>query len=315
MICVFTSWLRDAVHCLAPSSCPGDDGLTRGFFVTHWEILHIWLLRGCQDIFSSGCMPESMCTGLISLIPKGGDTTRMRQWRPITLLSSVYKILAKLISSRLRPFLPDLIHTSQTGFVQDRSSSTPLAILLLDFKKAYDRVDWGFLEGSLSRMGFLQAWIKGVSALYRSASSSVTIGGHVGRRFELSRSVRQGCPLKPYLFLIVAETMSDFIRVHEPALRGLLMPVLDEPELIDQEYADDTLLLLHYTPDVLDTIRYALEVFCVASGARINWDKSYGILAGSHDVPTWGPTHFTWLRPGETCRYLGFQAGLDVSPE
>ncbi|MCO5584856.1 hypothetical protein L7F22_038788 [Adiantum nelumboides] len=46
--------LRDAVHSLAPASCPGDDGLTRGFFVTHWEIMHSWLLRGCQDIFTSG---------------------------------------------------------------------------------------------------------------------------------------------------------------------------------------------------------------------------------------------------------------------
>ncbi|MCO5580302.1 hypothetical protein L7F22_034168 [Adiantum nelumboides] len=72
---------------------------------------------------------------------------------------------------------------------------------------------------------------------------------------------------------------------------------------------------MHYSPDVLDTIRYALEVFCVASGARINWDKSYGILAGLDDVPTWGPGDFTWLRPGETCRYLGFQVGLDVTFE
>ncbi|MCO5602086.1 hypothetical protein L7F22_056214 [Adiantum nelumboides] len=147
-------------------------------------------------------------------------------------------------------------------------------------KQAYDRVDWGFLEGSLIRIGFLQDWIRGVSALYRSTLSSVTIGGHDGRRFDLSRSVRQGCPLAPYLFLFVAEAISDFIRVHQQALRGLLMPVSDEPDLIDQEYADDTLLFLHYTPDVLDMIRYALEMFCVASGARINWDKSYGILAG-----------------------------------
>ncbi|MCO5587760.1 hypothetical protein L7F22_041712 [Adiantum nelumboides] len=196
-----------------------------------------------------------------------------------------------------------------------RASSTPLAILLLDFEKAYDRVDWGFLEGSLIRMSFPQAWIRGVSALYRSASSSVTIGGHVGRRFQLSRSVRQGCSLAPYLFLFVAEAMSDFIRLQQPALGGLLMPVSDEPDLIDQEYADDTLLFLHYTPDVLHMIRYTLEMFCVASGARINWNKSYGILAGSQDVPTWGPADFRWLRPGETCRYLGFQVGLDVSPE
>ncbi|MCO5564155.1 hypothetical protein L7F22_017811 [Adiantum nelumboides] len=217
-------------------------------------------------------------------------------------------------SSRLRPFPPYLIHTSQTGFVQDRcildnlfclhqsmdwarTSSTPLAILLLNFVKAYDRVDWGFLEGSLDRMGFPLAWIRGISALYRSASSSVTIGGHVVCTFQLSRSVRQGCPLAPYLFLLVAETMSGFIRAQQLALGGLLMPVADEPNLIDQEYADETLLFLHYSRDVLDTIQDALEVFCVTSGARINWDKSYGILAGSGDVPIWGPGDFTWLRP------------------
>ncbi|MCO5612219.1 hypothetical protein L7F22_066482 [Adiantum nelumboides] len=93
-----------------------------------------------------------------------------------------------------------------------------------------------------------------------SASSSITIGGHVGRTFQLSRSVRQGCPLAPYLFLFVAETMSDFIRAQQPILRGLLMSVANEPDLIDQEYADDTLLFLHYSPDVLGMIRYALEV-------------------------------------------------------
>ncbi|MCO5598408.1 hypothetical protein L7F22_052503 [Adiantum nelumboides] len=169
----------------------------------------------------------------------------------------------------------------------------PLAVLLLDFEKAYDRVDWGFLEGSLDRMGFPLARIRGVSALYRSASNSVTIGGHVGRTFQLFRSVGQGCPLAPYLFLLLAETISDFIRAHQPALRGLLMPVADELDLIDQKYANDTLLFLHYSIEVLDTIRYALCVFCVASGARINWDKSYGILVGSDDVYTWGPSDFT----------------------
>ncbi|MCO5569111.1 hypothetical protein L7F22_022818 [Adiantum nelumboides] len=239
-----------------------------------------------------------------------------------------------LLPSRewVRAFLKDFSNLRATGFVQDRcildnlfylhqaidwarTSGTPLAIILLDFEKAYDRVDWDFLEGTLDRLGFPLAWIRGVSALYRSASGSVTIGGHVGRTFQLSRSVRQGCPLAPYLFLFVAEMMSDFIRGQQPALRGLLMPMADEPDLIDQEYADDTLLFLHYSPDVLDTIRDALEIFCVASGARINWHKSYGILAGSDDIPTWGPGDFTWLGPSETCRYLGFQVGLDVTSE
>ena len=69
-----------------------------------------------------------------------------------------------------------------------RQSHQPIAIMLLDFEKAYDRVDWDFLEGSMLRMGFPQRWITGVS-LYRSGSAAVTIGGHVGRRFALSRGL------------------------------------------------------------------------------------------------------------------------------
>ncbi|MCO5588390.1 hypothetical protein L7F22_042345 [Adiantum nelumboides] len=131
-------------------------------------------------------MPRLMSSGLISLIPKGGDASTLRQWRPITLMSSVYKILARLITARLRPWLSDLIHLSQTSFVQDRSildnvvtfyetvewvewarqTEQPIVIMLLNFEKAYDKVDWGFLEGTLSKMGFPHAWIRGISTLY-----------------------------------------------------------------------------------------------------------------------------------------------------
>ena len=86
-----------------------------------------------------------------------------------------------------------------------------LAVLLLDFEKAYDRVDWGFLEGSLSRFGFEDQWIRGVAALYRSASSQVLLAGGRGPSFDLSRSVRQGCPLAPFLCLFFAEVMCIYL--------------------------------------------------------------------------------------------------------
>lgn len=108
------SELQTAVSALDASSCPGDDGLTRQFFTEFWDALHVTLLQGLQQIFDSGCMPPSLCSGLIALIPKGGVSTSLRQWRPITLLSSVYKILGRMISARLRPFMPDLIHFSPT---------------------------------------------------------------------------------------------------------------------------------------------------------------------------------------------------------
>ncbi|MCO5580536.1 hypothetical protein L7F22_034404 [Adiantum nelumboides] len=79
------------------------------------------LQEGLQEIFDTGCVPWSMSLGIISLIPKGGDASTMRQSRPITLMSSVYKILARMITARQRPLLLDLIHSSQTGFVQGLS--------------------------------------------------------------------------------------------------------------------------------------------------------------------------------------------------
>ena len=107
-----------------------------------------------------------------------------------------------------------------------------LAILFLDFEKAYDRVDWDFMEGTLVRMGFPNTWIRGVSTLYRNAYSSLLFVGDVGRRFPISRSVRQGCPLAPFLFLLVSETFSihlnsQCVNIRGLVLQGLALPVLN----------------------------------------------------------------------------------------
>ena len=112
-----------------------------------------------QLIVDTGIMPQAFSEGLIYLIPKGaGVSDDIRQWRPITILNTVYKIFAKVLSLRLQPLLGELIHDSQTGFVKERSildniftfwEATALAklcqedvaILLLDFEKAYNHVD------------------------------------------------------------------------------------------------------------------------------------------------------------------------------
>ncbi|MCO5606806.1 hypothetical protein L7F22_060997 [Adiantum nelumboides] len=92
--------------------------------------------------------------------------------------------------------------------------------MLLDFEKAYDKVDWGFLEGTLHRMGFPDAWIRGISALYRSASAAVTI-----------------------------ETMALYLR-GRTQIQGLHMPIDGSLDLVEQEYVDDTMIFCDPLPAI-----------------------------------------------------------------
>ena len=131
--------------------------------------------------------------------------------------------------------LESLIHATQTGFVKERSildniftfseavslvrlQGTPLAVLLLDFEKAFDRVDWCFLEETMLRMGFPESWVWGVAALYRTTHSQVLLARERGEHFSISWLVRQGCPLAPTLFLFFVEAMSSFLVAQETRL-------------------------------------------------------------------------------------------------
>ena len=80
-----------------------------------------------------------------------------------------------------------------------------LVVLLLDFEMAYDRVDWCFLEEVMLQLGFPMAWVVAVRALYKNASSFVYVTGKVDTPFSISRLVRQGCPLAPFIYLLITE--------------------------------------------------------------------------------------------------------------
>jgi hypothetical protein len=102
--------------------------------------------------------------------------------------------------------VPDEMRQVATDFFRDLLSAEALskwqdlAILLVDFEKAYDRVDWGFLEGMLLCFGFSDKWVKGIAALYSSMTSWVLLAGHEGPSFRLTRFVRQGCHLPSFYF-------------------------------------------------------------------------------------------------------------------
>ena len=102
--------------------CPCVDGMRVSWYIEYWDMVGNVLTSAYQQILDHGYMPEEWTESLIYLISKGDDPLHdIRKWRPITPLNVVYKILAKTIAMRVQPFLPQLIHDSRTGFVQERS--------------------------------------------------------------------------------------------------------------------------------------------------------------------------------------------------
>ena len=154
-----------------------------------------------------------------------------------------------------------------TALAQHHKQS--LAILLLDFEKAYDKVDWDFLEAVLLKLGFPCAWIKGVSALYRHASSSVLFSGGYGTLFPISRSVRQGCLLAPFLFILYGEAQSSFLISSTMAIQALALPI-ENSTILDAKFVDDNALYINGDVSNLDRMLNALQTFSDATGASLN---------------------------------------------
>ena len=164
-------------------------------------------------------------------------------------------------------------------------------------------------------MVFSEKWIKAVVAMYTNASSKVILFEGKAHSVRLSRSVRQGCPMAPYLFLFFAEAMSSYLSATSLGIQGLCLPNMSE-ELLDSEFADNTSLYVRGTHDNLTRLQNALEKVCLGLGAKLNWNKTVGFWVSDLPLPNWLPhPNFRWISEGMAVRYLGFQVGINLSPE
>jgi hypothetical protein len=322
----------DAIRALPKGKAPGHDGIPIEFFQELEAEIAPTLLLAYTAMLRAGATSPFINKGIITLIPKSGDRARLNNWRPITLLGSIYMILAKILVNRLRSVLNEVIRPNQTGFVEGRcildnvfmaqeglawaeESNQDLVLLPLDFEKPFDRIEWGFLFKALERLGFEATWVGWVASLYREATSTIRINGDPGPDFQLQRSVRQGCPLAPYLFILATDILMHMLDDPKFGVEGLTLP--RGGLLRDQTFADDTTLYLQGSPSNLDRAQGVLRTFCRASGAKINWPKTAAIWASQRERTwSWGEEEgLKWIPRGEGTRYLGIQVGFHLPTE
>jgi hypothetical protein len=155
--------ISDALFQIGPLKAPGPNGFPGHFFQKNWEVLKQDVVTGVRRFFEFGQMPPGVNDTSIVLILKKEEPELLKDFRPISLCNVIYKVVSKCLVNRLRPLLQDIIAPTQSVLILGRIiTDNALIAYKLNLTKAYDHVDWGYLEGVLRRLGFHSKWINGL---------------------------------------------------------------------------------------------------------------------------------------------------------
>ena len=291
---------------------PGTDGLTSDFYKFFWiDIKHL-VLDSLNYAYEKGELSIDQKRGIITLTPKK-DKPRLliKNWRPISLLNTDYKLLTKCLSGRLQTVLPDIIDHDQTGFLKGRYigenirtisdlieytslKNQPAFILLIDFEKAFDTIRWSYLAKCLKFFNFGDTLINWIQIIYNNIESTVINNGHTSQFFKLSRGIRQGCPISPYLFIIAVEVMAIYIR-QDKDIKGIWV---GNTEIKLSQLADDTSMFVIDIESIKNIIK-CLNKFHEISGLKMNVDKTIAKPIGSLidiDIETLDDIGIVWTK-------------------
>ncbi|KAL9667546.1 hypothetical protein QQ045_001908 [Rhodiola kirilowii] len=256
--------------------------------------------EACFNILNKGVIPPGINETLIVLIPKQRSTTRMEEYRPISLTSVVSKTVAKVIVNRLQQILPDIISPAQSAFVKGRLITDNFLIahetahfikntrhgrkgygsLKLDMSKAYDRVKWRYLKLLLRKFGFEERWVNMIIRYVSSVRYTIRINGKLTQLVVPERGLRQGDPLSPYLFILCSEWLNySLLNLQvDRSIEGIKVS-RGAPSVTHLMFADDCLLLFRVGANTAEALSSLLRNYERISGQAVNYNKSEIVLS------------------------------------
>jgi hypothetical protein len=223
--------VSQALQHMGPLKAPGPDGFWADFYQQNSGTVGDEVCRAISKFISIGVMDLEINATHIVLVPKKPKPTSVSDFRPISLCNVIYKLTSKVLANRLKGVLPFIILANQSVFIPGRLISDNIlaayetlhsmqthhwgkvgyVAVKLDMSKAYNRVEWRFLDEVMRRMGFARKWRELIMQCIQSVNFFVLINGQKTENFQPSRGIRQGDPFSPYLFIICAEAMSNLL--------------------------------------------------------------------------------------------------------
>ncbi|GLU09187.1 hypothetical protein SLE2022_260600 [Rubroshorea leprosula] len=271
---------------------PGPDGFNFNFIKKVWLVIKEDVYAFLAEFHENGKLVKGSNASFLVLIPKKDNPQSLGDYRPISLISSMYKIVSKILANRLSKVLDLVISPNQTAFIGGRhitdgiiitneiiheakQSKKPMLVFKADFEKAYDSINWEFLAEMMNKLGFSTKWRAWIKECLSSATVFAMINGSPTKEFTVSKGLRQGDPLAPFLFLMVAEALNGLISkaTEEGLFKGVSVGE-SELNITHLQFADDSILFYEASAKNVWMIKCILRSFELLSGLKVNFHKS-----------------------------------------
>ena len=303
--------LHEALSGMKRNKVPGLTGLTVEFYLEFWDKIGPMLLKMYEACYECKLLNATARQGLMSLIPKKGkDSRKIKNLRPLTLLSTDYKILVRAMALRMKTVLPHIISDCQMGFMEGRNIAANLRqtvdlithvnatgkraiIVSIDFEKCFDRVSHNSMFKALELFGFRNRFISWIRLFFTQFQVCTQNAGYLLELFNKTRGCNQGCPISPFCYLVCGEIMAQLI-INNPNIKGITM---NNVEFIISQFADDTGLYLEYDECTLQACVNTLTMVEENLGLKVSYDKTCIYRIGSlknSDAKLYTTKEFRW---------------------
>ncbi|XP_010530574.2 PREDICTED: uncharacterized protein LOC104807150 isoform X3 [Tarenaya hassleriana] len=290
--------IRGVVFGLPNNKAPGPDGFPKEFYTETWSIVGGAVTKAVREFFVTSTLLGQLNATSITLVPKKEGAKKLSDFRPISCCNTIYKVIATILTKRLRSVAQRLVSANQNAFLKgrlmvenvllaseiireyNRNSAHKSAMIKIDIRKAFDSLEWGTIIQLLKAMSLPPRFTRWIEVCISTPKFSISVNGDLAGYFKGRKGLRQGDPLSPYLFIMAMEILSRML--DRSIMEGKIQPHYrcKSPLISHLSFADDIIIFSKGDVQSLMEVKRVLHDFSNLSGLQINPEKSELFLAG-----------------------------------